>query len=51
MIERLRQQGITSAIFDPAANRPENGDYFAVMNANLGQLIAVPPIPIHQEIQ
>ena len=37
MIERLRQQGITSVIFDPSANRPVKGDYFAVMSTNLGQ--------------
>ena len=37
IIERLRRQGISSAIFDAAANRPVKGDYFTVMRANLEQ--------------
>jgi zinc transport system substrate-binding protein len=36
--DRLQQQGIGSIVFDPVANRPEIGDYFALMKANLEQL-------------
>ena len=38
MIDRLQQQGIRSIVFEPVANRPENGDYFALMKMNLEQL-------------
>ena len=40
MIDRLQQQGIRSIVFNPVANRPEHGDYFAVMKMNLEQLAA-----------
>lgn len=40
VLERLQQQGISSIVFEPAANRPVTGDYFTVMNANLARLSA-----------
>jgi len=40
VVERLQEQGIQSIVFEPAGNRLETGDYFAVMNANLARLSA-----------
>ena len=39
--ERLREMGIESVVYDPAANRPEQGDYLTVMRANVEVLRAV----------
>lgn len=33
-VDRLREMGIESVIFDPCGNTPEGGDYLAVMNEN-----------------
>ena len=40
MVDRLQQQGIRSIVFDPVAKRPEKGDYFTVMHANLERLLS-----------
>ena len=40
VLERLRQQGVRSIVFEPSGNRPETGDYLAVMNPNLARLSA-----------
>jgi zinc transport system substrate-binding protein len=34
----LEVRGISSVVFDPCGNRPENGDYFSVMAANAAAL-------------
>lgn len=36
---RLEESGIHSVIFKPSANRPEQGDYFTVMEGNLLRLV------------
>ena len=41
VFERLQNLGINSVVFDPVANLPSVGDYFAVMDDNLKQLTAV----------
>jgi len=38
---RLREMGVESVVFDPCGNRPEEGDYLAVMRANASRLGAV----------
>jgi len=38
VLERLREQGIRSIVFQPGGNRPLTGDYFTVMNVNLARL-------------
>jgi zinc transport system substrate-binding protein len=35
---RLAALGVQSAVYDPAANRPDTGDWLDVMAANAGQL-------------
>ncbi len=35
---RLRQMGIRSLVFDPCANRPEQGDFLSVMRRNVDDL-------------
>lgn len=35
---RLEQTGIRSMVFQPTGNRPEHGDYFTVMEANMQRL-------------
>ena len=35
---KLREAGVESLVFEPAANRPEQGDYFDVMASNLAAL-------------
>jgi zinc transport system substrate-binding protein len=35
---RLRERGIRSLVFDPAANRPDEGDFLNVMRRNVGSL-------------
>lgn len=37
-VERLRQLGIESVVFDPAGNVPEEGDFLAIMQANVENL-------------
>ena len=37
-VKRLRELGVSSLIFDPASNRPEEGDFMAVMERNLDYL-------------
>lgn len=36
--QRLDAAGVTSIVFDPCANRPEQGDYLACMQRNLASL-------------
>ena len=40
---KLRESGVESVVFDTAANRPEQGDYFDVMAANLEALRGATP--------
>ena len=40
-VERLRQLGIESVVFDPAGNVPEDGDFLAVMQNNVDNLRSV----------
>jgi zinc transport system substrate-binding protein len=37
---RLREMGIRSLVFDPCANRPEQGDFLSVMRRNVDDLAA-----------
>ena len=37
-VTKLRQYGINSLVFNPSANRPAQGDFLSVMDANLKQL-------------
>jgi len=37
---RLRQMGIRSLVFDPCANRPDEGDFLTVMRRNVDDLAA-----------
>jgi zinc transport system substrate-binding protein len=37
-VERLREMGIESVVFDPCGNLPEDGDYLAVMQRNVSSL-------------
>ncbi len=37
---RLRERGIRSLVFDPAANRPDEGDFLSVMRRNVDDLAA-----------
>ena len=37
-LRRLKSQGIKSAVFKPCANKPEQGDWLAVMRQNLDNL-------------
>ena len=39
-VGRLRELGVASVVFDPAGNRPGEGDYLSVMQANLDRLEA-----------
>ena len=34
MKEQLAELGVQSVVFDPAGNRPEEGDYFTIMSEN-----------------
>jgi|APTNR8051073442_1049403.scaffolds.fasta_scaffold00566_2 zinc transport system substrate-binding protein len=36
--ERLRKLGVQSTVFNPCGNRPENGDFMSIMNANIEYL-------------
>ncbi|MEW6039871.1 MAG: metal ABC transporter substrate-binding protein [Pseudomonadota bacterium] len=36
--DRLNTRGVASAVFDPCANRPESGDFLAVMKQNVENL-------------
>ena len=38
IVERLDSLGIQSAVVDPAGNRPEEGDFMAVMRRNAAAL-------------
>ena len=38
------EYGVGSVVFDPCGNRPESGDYIAVMRANVERLEALPAI-------
>lgn len=38
LIEKLQAKGLASAVFDPCANRPESGDFLAVMKRNAENL-------------
>jgi zinc transport system substrate-binding protein len=37
-VERLKKMGIRSVVFDPCGNRPDAGDFMAVMKSNLKNL-------------
>lgn len=37
-VERLRELGVRSAVFDPCGNSPEEGDFLSVMAANTAAL-------------
>ena len=37
-VEKLAEMGISSLVFDPAANRPETGNYLTVMQRNANHL-------------
>ena len=37
-VTKLRQNGINSLVFNPTANRPAQGDFLSVMDANVKQL-------------
>jgi zinc transport system substrate-binding protein len=37
----VEEVGLGSLVFDPCGNRPEEGDYFAVMGANVAQLARI----------
>ncbi len=37
-VKKLESMGISSAVFDPCANRPADGDYLDVMKANVANL-------------
>jgi zinc transport system substrate-binding protein len=37
-VTKLRQNGINSLVFNPTANRPAQGDFLSVMDANIKQL-------------
>jgi zinc transport system substrate-binding protein len=39
--DRLREMGVESVVYDPAGNRPEEGDYLTVMGANAENLRTV----------
>jgi zinc transport system substrate-binding protein len=38
--DKLEQLGLRSIVFQTGANRPENGDYFQLMEANIERLLA-----------
>ncbi len=38
---RLEALGVSNVVYDPCANRPEDGDYLACMRANLGNMEAM----------
>jgi zinc transport system substrate-binding protein len=47
-VDRLRTLGVRIAVFSPAENRPDKGDYLTVMRRNLGELqaaLSAPPQP------
>ena len=35
---KLREQGVSSVVFDPCGNRPDEGDWLSVIQANVSQL-------------
>ncbi len=40
-VERLREMGLESIVFDPAGNRPESGDFVTAMRRNVENLTKV----------
>ena len=38
VVTRLEELGLTSVVFDPCGNRPDEGDFLSAMDANLGRL-------------
>lgn len=42
---QLSEMGLASVVFDPCANRPESGDYLAVMEANAAGIESVFSVP------
>ena len=44
-VEKLEAMGLGSVVFDPAGNRPSEGDFLSVMQANVAalRLIGDPP--------
>ena len=43
IIERLKQNGVTSVVFNPCGNRPDEGDWLSVMTANVKRLNTAVP--------
>ncbi len=43
IIERLQQNGVTSVVFNPCGNRPDEGDWLSVMTANVKRLNTAVP--------
>ncbi|QSA98996.1 zinc ABC transporter substrate-binding protein [Methylococcus sp. EFPC2] len=39
---RLKEKGVSSAVLDPCAQRPEQGDFLSVMQANIANLESTP---------
>ena len=37
-VNLLKKSGMSSIVFDPSANRPENGDYLSVMKLNISNI-------------
>ena len=40
---KLREQGVSSVVFDPCGNRPDGGDWLSVMRENVSRLSMVTP--------
>ena len=40
---KLREQGVSSVVFDPCGNRPDEGDWLSVMRENVSRLSIVAP--------
>ena len=37
-VNLLKNSGVSSIVFDPSANRPENGDYLSIMKLNISNI-------------
>ena len=40
VVARLDDLGLSSVVFDPCGNRPDEGDFLSVMESNVGRLEA-----------
>ena len=43
--EQLAELGVSSLVYDPAATRPESGDWLTVMRGNIENLRRAAPSP------